>query len=149
MLLTTLILTTSMHVGQVPAPSAAEVRKVINYYYQGSRPILAQVVACKTIEKKDKANRHRCAEAFGPSGKKGDLVFVHITAMVPKGQTASLMVQASHNGVVRATKDISMNSSFRTRAWPGFRMSKSGRWDFRVLDESGQPLETITVEAAD
>ncbi len=146
MLLTTLLLTTSIYAGQVPEPSAKEVKTVLDYYYQGERPILAEVYLCAKVEEKDKETKHNCVERFGSTAAKGDVVYVYIVAMVPRKQKGELMVQAIHDGVVRSTKDITLTGRwFRSRAWRAFALRKPGKWDFKVLGGSGKILRQMTV----
>ena len=150
MVLTTLMLTTTFVLGQVPEPSAKEVKTVLDYYYAGERPILAEAFLCKTVERKDKATRHDCIERFGDDAKKGELAYVYMVAMVPRGKEAPLMVQASHNGVVRSTKDVTLKGTwFRSRAWRAFSLGKPGKWEFKVLSGDGKVLKAMSIDIAE
>ncbi len=146
MLLTTLILTASMSVAQAE-PSREDVKAVFDHYYNGNKAILVEAVLCKTIETKDKETRHDCKETFGSQAAKNDRVAVYVVALVPRNAESNLMLQASHNGVVRSTRDIKLvgKNWFRARGWRQFRLSKPGKWSFKVLNEDGTTLKSMSV----
>ncbi|MEO1335931.1 MAG: hypothetical protein AAFV29_09800, partial [Myxococcota bacterium] len=108
-------------------PSPSDVKTVIDYYYGGSKMVLFNAYLCKTIEKKDKDTKNDCKETFGSTADKGERAYVYLSAMVPRTMKSNVMIQASHNGVVRATKDIVLAGNWiRSRAWRGFTLRKPG-----------------------
>ena len=128
-------------------PTSEQVKAVLDHYFLGSGAVLAEAVLCKTIEKEDEATKWNCIEAYGSSAAKGDTVFVHMTFLVPKGQTEDLMIQAAHDGNVRTTKDITVKGSyFRHRLFRGFTLHKAGLWEFHIRD-SDKVFETLRIEA--
>ncbi|MEM7674770.1 MAG: hypothetical protein AAF449_02075, partial [Myxococcota bacterium] len=59
----------------------------------------------------------------------------------------NIMIQASHNGVVRTTKDIVLAGNWiRSRAWRGFALTKPGSWSFKILDDQGNTLKQLAIE---
>ena len=148
MLLSTLILTASVYTAQVPEPSPGEVKKVMEYFYNGSKPIVYDAYLCKTVERKAKETKNDCVERMDSEGQVGDALNVYMVTMVPQKTTATIMVQASHNGVVRSTRDIVLKGSWiRTRAWRRFVAKKPGTWTFKILNEDGDELRKMTFEA--
>ncbi len=145
MLTTTLIALTLT--AAPPTPDAA--KSVIDFFYngQGQPPVLVEGVLCKDVEKKNKETKFDCNEAFGAEASKGETVNVHLTYLVPKGDEKELMIQAVHDGVVRATKDVKIKGQgLRTRTWRAFTLKKEGKWEFKVLD-GATVLKTFTIEA--
>lgn len=130
-----------------PTPEAA--KSVIDFFYegQGQAPVLVEAILCKDIEKKNKDTKFDCLSTFEGKVGKSDTVNVYLTFLVPKGDEKELMIQASHEGVVRATKDVKIKGQgLRTRTWRGFSASKPGTWEFKVLD-GATVLKTLTIDA--
>ena len=136
----------SLFVGLVTAaPSSEEVRAVYDHYLNGSGVVLADVLLCKTVEKKDPKRKYECAEVYGTQVEKGKLVNVYLTALVPKDEKVSLMVQALHEGVVRSTKDIELDGrTLRRRTWKGFSVTKTGAWTF-VVRNGDEVLKELSI----
>lgn len=131
-------------------PTSDQVKAVFDYHYSGAGQelVLADVVLCKTIEKKDKATRNDCKETFAATASKGETVLVYLTGVLPKGAKTEIMIQAVHEGVVRSTKDVTLEGKyFRTRTWKGFGLSKTGAWEFRVIQGS-KTIKTLKVTAS-
>lgn len=130
-------------------PTPDQVKAVFDYHYQGQGQelVLSDALLCKTIEKKDKARKNDCVETYGASADKGELVQIYLMGVLPKGAKADLMIQAVHEGVVRSTKDVTMEGSYiRSRTWTGFSLKKPGTWEFRVM-QGTKVLKTLTLEA--
>ncbi len=130
-----------------PSPEAA--KSVIEFFYdgQGQAPVLADAVLCKDIERKDKDKKFDCLAKYGATVPQGETVNVYLTYVIPHGDEKELMIQASHEGVVRATKDVKIKGQgLRTRTWRGFKVSKPGKWEFKVLD-GATVTKTLTITA--
>ena len=146
MLLTQALLLTTL---TAAAPSSEAVKSVFDHFYhgQGQGLVLGQAELCKKIEKADKERRNDCVESFGASAAKGDLVNVYLVGVVPKGDKAELMIQASHEGIVRTTKDVTLEGKYiRARTWRGFKLTKPGKWEFKVI-EGSKVLQTMAITA--
>ncbi len=131
-------------------PTSDQVKAVFDYHYQGQGQelVLADAVLCKTIEKKDKARKNDCAETYGSSAAKGDTVLVYLTGVLPKGAKTELMIQAVHEGVVRTTKDVTLEGKYiRARTWKGFGVRKTGAWEFRIIQGS-KTIRTLKLNAS-
>ena len=130
-------------------PTPAQVKSVLDYYFSGTEPILAEALLCKSIEKEDDETKWDCKERYGAKATKGDKVYVHLTFLVPKDQSKDLMLQAAHDGVVRTTKDITVKGTyFRHRLFRAFSLEKAGRWDFHIRDGE-KILKTLSIQVSE
>ena len=120
------------------APTSEEALEVVRYYYDGAAegPILLKSMPClKVDDVKDSKTKNECIEPVGEAPiAKGKTVHLWTMWLVPVGGTYDdVMVQVSHDGVVRETKDIKLTESLRMRTWRYTNLSKPGKWTFKVL----------------
>lgn len=132
----------------ISQPTSDQVNSVFEHYWDGEGDtILADALLCSEIERKKKETKFDCITAAANTVNKGDRVNVYMTFLVPKGQEKELMVQATHNGVVRETRDVTVKGKFiRARTWKTFSLRKSGTWEFKIID-GARVLKTLTVQA--
>lgn len=143
---------TALSLLMVSAPPTPEmVRSVFDHFYNGADVVLAEVLLCKDVEVEDKSRKYDCNEVWASEAPKGAKVNVHISALVPREQTAELTIQALLNGEVRATKDAELKGnrySPRIRVFRGFVASKPGDWTF-VVREGDKILKKLTLAVSE
>lgn len=119
-----------------PAPSAAEINKVTQYFLHGKDggPILMDFVLCEEIGRNDQGKLD-CAKELGASVKKGAGITAFVRFFGPKGgKYEDLKVKFLLDGEVRSTSDFTV-----TEAWTGYSnykkttASKTGTWTVQVL----------------
>jgi len=54
-----------------------------------------------------------------------------------------LKVHFIKDGVIKATRDMSVRSSIRYRTYRTFSPEEAGAWEIRVVDERGVAIETV------
>jgi hypothetical protein len=135
----------------VAAPTPEQVKEVFDHFWagQGKGAILADAVLCKNVQQNKKDPKFlECIEPAGEAVSKGDSLHVYVTFLIPNGdKIESVTVQAVHEGQVRETHDLALKGDFiRTRTWTTFKVSKPGKWEFRVQD-GDKTLKTLSVNA--
>jgi hypothetical protein len=144
-MLTTLALLTTL--SAQPTPEAT--KAVFDHYYtgQGKSLVIAEAFLCAEVAEKSKDNKYDCTKRVEGNLTKGASVNVYLVMLVPEGDKKELMIQSTLDGVVRETKDVTVEGKgMRTRVWKTFTASKAGKWEFKVLDGS-TALSTITATA--
>jgi len=119
------------------APTGDSVQQVWEYYYhgQGGAPVLVRLTPCVEVDlEKESANRYDCAKPLQGTIKKGDSISAWMSWLVPAGdEVTDIMVQWLHEGIVRSTKDLSINGKgFRYRTFTSKTLRKAGRWEVVV-----------------
>lgn len=121
----------------VTTPKIKEVRNVMEYYYNGEKsgPILMQLLPCLNIDqRKNSKTQYECNKPAPSTIKKGTTISAWTSWFVPKsGKYDNIMIQFVHDGIVRSTKDVMLVGGTRKRAYRSEKLSKSGRWEIRVL----------------
>ncbi|HEY3446959.1 MAG TPA: DUF2914 domain-containing protein [Myxococcales bacterium] len=133
------------------APSAEELKKVIDYYNNGkdSGPILAELKPCITVDtKKGSPTQWDCTEPVSGKVKKGTPVNAWMNFLVPKeAKYEDLSVQWILDGQVRTTQDLSLkNSAVGARTYLVSTISKPGKWEIKVM-QGAKELGSAKFEA--
>lgn len=120
------------------APTSEEALKVITYYFEGAPegPVLLTSTPCLKIDEvKDSKTKNECLEPVGEATvAPGTTVKLWTKWLVPVGASyTDVMVQVAHEGVVRETKDLKLTESLRMRHWTFTKLSKPGKWTFKIL----------------
>ncbi|MBS1150365.1 MAG: hypothetical protein H6Q89_2063 [Myxococcaceae bacterium] len=131
-----------------PPPSADEVRRVLDYYFNGKDrgPTLVELKACLKVDgAKDSPTRFECIEEVKGPVKLNTNVHGWMTWFLPKGSNYDdVVLQFSHEGTVRSTIDVKLDQEMRARTWRSQNMSKKGKWTISVV-RAGTVLGTTTV----
>ena len=124
-------------------PSSEEIQKVNQYYATGADPILVEKKTCTTVAE-DGDNKNNCEdEAY--TLVKGKDYLLWMNWFVPAGKkNTKLLVQFNQGGITRRTAQFSVSSSMRYRVWRTFRPSKSGTWEIKILDDSGEHVKEVS-----
>lgn len=118
-------------------PTAAEVRKVIDYYYQGKGKgvIPMEYKLCQQISEQGE-NKNNC-EIEIPAGKipKGQDAYVWMKFLVPAEDQAKILLQFSRNNLVRDTSNVSLTGATRYRTWKKLPTDTAGDWSINIIEE--------------
>lgn len=128
-------------------PSAQEVRKVVDYYYNGQARgvILAEHFLCTEVALEgDDKNDCRVTHEL-PAVAQGAEMLLWLNFLVPSGDEADILVLFSRKGHVRSTAKIAVKGAIRYRTWKKIPTAKVGEWQVTVLQEMGEEdLELAT-----
>lgn len=118
-------------------PVSKEVKKVVDYYYNGKAkgPLLVDFVPCLKVNLDPKSSsQYSCKTRAKGSLKKGTKISAWTNWLVPeKGNYDDIMIQFVHDGIVRSTQDITLNAGIRKRAFRTIALNKTGKWQIKVL----------------
>lgn len=133
-----------------PPPPADEVRRVLDYYFNGKDrgPTLVELKACLKVDsQKDSPTRFDCVEEVKGPVKVNTTVHGWTMWFLPKGANYDdVTVQFAHEGTVRSTVDVKLDTEMRARTWRSQNMTKKGKWTISVV-RGGTVLGTTTVTA--
>lgn len=133
-----------------PPPPADEVRRVLDYYFNGKDrgPTLVELHACLKVDSaKDSPTRFECVEEVKGPVKVNTMVHAWTMWFLPKGANYDdVTVQFAHEGTVRSTIDVKLDTEMRARTWRSQNLTKKGKWTISVV-RAGAVLGTTTVIA--
>lgn len=125
------------------APTAEEVKSVLDHYNSGSEVILVESMFCSEISREGE-NKNDCVDTLNPATlNKGDKVYLWMNYMVPKETTPKILVQFNKEGRTMKTRDINLSGSFRYRTWSLVPTNKAGAWTVAIDQESGDDFTAI------
>lgn len=128
-------------------PSGEEVRKVVDYYYngQGRGVILADHFLCTEVALEGEAKNDCRVRHELPAVAQGAEMLLWLNFLVPSGDEAEILVLFSRKGRVRSTAPIAVKGAIRYRTWKKIPTAKAGDWQVTVLQELGEEdLELTT-----
>jgi hypothetical protein len=118
-----------------PAPSAAEIKRVTDYYVHGVEggPVLLDFQLCTKVSK-GADNKLFCESEFGATTKKGAAVSAFLRFFAPKGgKYEDVRVKFVHNGELRKMDDITVTESWTgSSTYKTAALSKPGAWEIQV-----------------
>lgn len=121
---------------------------MIRYYYGGKDqgPVLVELRACLKVDAgKDSPNRGDCLETVSGPVAKNTNVHAWMIWLVPDGGSYDdVVLQYVYEGQVRASLDLSLSASLRSRVSRANTLSKSGNWQIRVV-RGDKVLGTVPV----
>jgi hypothetical protein len=135
-----------------PPPAADEIKRVLDYYYNGKDrgPALVELKACLKVDSmgKDPVMKNECLEPVTGTVKKDTTVHGWTYWYLPEGANYdNVSIQFVYGDEVRSTTDIKLNSVGRTRTWRSATVTKKGKWTIRVKDGAKELGSTsFTVE---
>lgn len=133
-----------------PPPPADEIKRVLDYYYNGKDrgPALVELKACLKVDStKGSPTLNECVEEVKGPVKVNQAVHGWLAWYVPKGGSyEDVSVQFLLNGEVRSTQDIKLDGEGRTRTWRTQAATKKGKWTIKVTYK-GKELGSTTYTA--
>lgn len=115
-------------------PSADEVRKVVQFYYNGKSGVyLIDIKLCEGVHKEGE-QKNNCKDEI-TSGEifTGDEAVVWMHFFAPDGAKETVLVQYNRNGITRRTSSHNVRGAIRYRVWVPFKVEKAGAWDVKVV----------------
>ena len=132
-------------VASAQAPSPMEVKKVLDYYYQGQTqpPILVDLKLCESIFKEGD-EKNNCENVIDVNSiTNGTSANIWMNFLVPKDTTASILIQLNQKGITRATRNTSISGSFRYRTWKKVTFNRTGDWTLKVFYENEDDVQEL------
>ncbi len=140
----------ALEVPQAPPPPADEVRRVLDYYFNGKDrgPSLVELKACLKVDTaKDSPTRFDCIEEVKGPVKVNTNVHAWMMWFLPKGALYDdVTLQFAHEGTVRSTVDVKLDTEMRARTFRSQNLSKKGKWTITLM-RGATTLGTTTVTA--
>lgn len=122
-------------------PTTASAKSFLDFYYkgQGTGVVLANMQACMDVVEYD------CKDAVDSTMLlTGTSYKIWMAFVVPEGDTVeTLKVQFIKDGVIKASRDMSVRGSIRYRSFRTFTPSEAGAWEIRVVNEGDVEVETV------
>ncbi len=115
-------------------PSADEVRKVVQFYYNGKSGVyLVDIKLCEGVYKEGEQKNNCKDEITSGEVFSGDEVIVWMHFFAPDGAKETVLVQYNRNGITRRTSSHTVRGAVRYRVWVPFKVEKAGNWDVKVV----------------
>jgi hypothetical protein len=136
---------------QPPPPPADEIKRVLDYYYNGKDrgPALVELKACLKVDSaKGSPTSNECLEEVKGPVKRDTTIHGWSLWYLPEGANYdNVSLQFVFGDEVRSTIDLKLNSVGRTRTWRSTTVSKKGKWTIKVKDGAKELGSTsFTVE---
>ena len=129
------------------APSAAEVRKVMQYYQDGSDVTLVESKFCTDVEKSGE-NKNECSEEISASTiEEGSKPLLWMNFFVPGNEAANVLVQFKYKGKALNSDEMTLGNAIRYRTWKRLSTSKAGPWEVAIEQETAdgyRPVATLS-----
>ncbi len=127
-------------------PLPDEVRKVVDYYFEGAADgvVLVEAAVCASVAA-DATGRNECAVRLGERVGKGTEAFLWMHYLVPVGAAPNLVISFSRNGKVRSVVEFRPKPSLHYRTWTRVPTGVAGEWSIRIVQE----MDGRDVELAD
>lgn len=118
-------------------PTAAEAKKVVDYYFhgkgQGVLPV--EYKFCKEVAVKGE-NKNECVtEISDKTLKQGEEAYLWMNFMVPSDEEPKILLQYSRDNMVRDTANVSLRGAVRYRTWKRIPTTTTGDWKVRLFQE--------------
>lgn len=124
---------------EIDKPSAADTKKVMDYYNhgKGGGAILVDYTLCTEMGKAEET-KNDCAVFFdGNSIEVGQEVYLWMNFMIPVDDTADIFITYTRKNRIRKTQKVRLNSAFRFRTWKKIATEKPGIWTIQIFQELG------------
>jgi len=126
-------------------PTAEEVRKVINFFYEGEHgAVLIDVKICRGVHD-DGEMKHECKDDITRETIQVDEeVLVWMNFFAPLNKKQNILIQFNKNGVTRDTKELAITGATRYRSWLKFKPSSAGRWEVKIYYDGESGAEVLS-----
>lgn len=134
-------------------PDVNAVKSVVNYYYDGKAgsPLLVESKLCQGVHAKGE-QKNECSAELKTIHAETD-VLLWLNFMVPLDSSSThVLIQFDHEGTTRMTRELSLQSAMRFRAWKKVRFDRPGNWKIKILlDKREKPsvLTQIPIQVGD
>lgn len=134
-------------------PSPEEAQRFLEFYYNGEGVVLAAVQICEEVPREGD-RQYACVGEVAPDAvQTGTDYALRMVYVVPQDvEQETIIVQYNRNGVTRAVDEVTVSGSIRYRTWTQFNLAQPGAWQFQILRDAGDDVEslhTLEVQAHD
>ena len=118
-------------------PTAAESKKVVDYFYQGigQGAILMAHKLCTQVYEEGPLKYECQEEITGGQVQKDREVFLWMNYLVPTGDKAEIIIHFKRNNKVRSVSSFALPGSLRYRIWKKIPTDKIGDWQVDIIQE--------------
>jgi hypothetical protein len=118
-------------------PTAAESKKVVDYFYQGigQGAILMAHKLCTQVYEEGPLKYECQEEITGGQVQKDREVFLWMNYLVPSGDKADIIIHFKRNNKVRSVSSFALPGSLRYRIWKKIPTDKIGDWHVDIIQE--------------
>jgi hypothetical protein len=118
-------------------PTSEEVKKVVDYYYQGKGQgaILMAHKLCAQIYEEGPLKYECQEEITGGQIQKGREVLLWMNYLVPTGDKTDIIIQFKRNNKVRSVSNFALPGALRYRIWKKIPTDKIGDWQVDIIQE--------------
>lgn len=137
-LLTFISLVFSFSAAAAELPTSDEVKKVLDFYYDGKGlgVVLIEAKMCRDIEREGDLKNECAGQIAGQPINKGDEVYLWMSFMVPSGdEKQKIIVQFDNGGVTRMVRNLEISGSLRYRTWRKLVFDRSGQWSAKIVHD--------------
>lgn len=130
----------------VEQPTSDEVRKVLDFYYNGKGlgVVLIEAKLCRAIEREGDQKNECSGEITAEPIAKGEAVFLWMSYMVPTGdEKQKIIVQLENGGVTRSVKNLDITGSLRYRTWRKVVFNRSGSWIAKIVHDKEEGIQVL------
>jgi hypothetical protein len=118
-------------------PTSVEVKKVVDYYYQGKGQgviLMAQKLCAQIYE--EGPLKYECQEEItGGQIQKDREVFLWMNYLVPTGDKTEIIIHFKRNNKVRSVSNFELPGALRYRIWKKIPTDKIGDWQVDIIQE--------------
>jgi len=127
------------------APDVDTIKRVLDYYHNGSSVTLVEYKFCSEIVKEGE-NKNECADSVDAAAiEKGNKTYLWMNFLVPGDDTekTNVLVQYIRKGMAMKTSEIHMPQSMRYRTWRLLPTQKADTWSVSISQEAKAGYEKI------
>ncbi|MDH5694680.1 MAG: hypothetical protein OEZ47_16410 [Gammaproteobacteria bacterium] len=122
----------------IEMPSTEEVKKVMDFYYEGNGMgvVLLEAQVCHgTVQAGPK--KHECAGPIGMNPiQEGQEIVFWTSFFVPKdSENENIMISFENGGFPKFLKQMSVKGATRYRNWVKVKPNSDGEWTARIIHE--------------
>lgn len=120
-----------------PVPSSDEIRRVLQYYFDGknSLPALVDFIPCLKVDtQKGSKTFYQCLEVAKETVPLNTRVNLWTLWYLPlDSKYEDVMLQAFWGEQLRLTEDYKLDTAGRFRTWRTINLNKKGLWTFKII----------------
>ncbi len=143
-LLLALLLILPLSAAAQDRPSPEEARRFLEFYYNGEGVVLAEVQICTEVPREGE-RQYECVGEVAPDAvQTGTNYALRMVYVVPQDvDEETIIVQYNRGGVTREVDEVTVSGSIRYRTWTQFNLRQPGAWQFQILRDAGDDVETL------
>ena len=133
----------ALSAADIEPPTPAEVRKVMQYYQDGSDITLVSSKFCTEVEKSGE-NKNECkTEVKANTIEKGSKHLLWMNFFIPGEEKANVLVQFKYKGKALKSDEMSLGNAVRYRTWQRLTTTKPGPWEIAIEQETADGYRSV------